>query len=509
MTVRTRIAPSPTGDPHVGTGYIALFDYCLAKAYGGQFVLRIEDTDQQRSTRASEEMILSSLKWLGLEWDEGPDVGGPYGPYRQSERSAIYYEHAMQLIAHGHAFYSFATAQDLAKMRARQTAENSARKGYDLNEWELSAQEVESKLNAGLPYTVRMRVPKEGVVTFEDRLRGTLEFDVAQIDAQILIKSDGLPTYHLANVVDDHLMKITHVLRGEEWLSSTPKHVLLYEYFGWEMPEFVHLPLLRNEDTSKLSKRKNPTSISYYERMGIMPEALLNFLGTMGWSMPDGREHFKLEEMVEVFSQGGIDRISLGGPVFDLTKLRAFNGDWIRELSLDDFLARMQKWAFGRPGTARQMLNMVQQRVKSFSDVAPLVAHFFSGLPGVSMEDLVTSKLDAYATLEAMQFVLWRLDALRVWDLDHVRTVFEEMAKAMGHKQRDFNKPFFVAMSGSLVSTPLYESYVVLGSDMARARLRHAIVVLNGGALLGKKKLKKLEKSYAHVLAAVAQQEGT
>ena len=281
MTVRTRVAPSPTGDPHVGTAYIALFNLAFARQHGGQFLLRIEDTDQQRSTPESEQAILDSLRWLGMDWDEGPDVGGPHGPYRQSERQGIYAGYAEQLLASGHAFKCYRTAEELDAIRnaKQESGHQTALKASDL---ELSADEVAAREAAGAPFVIRMRVPETGTCAVDDMLRGVIELDWSQVDAQILLKSDGMPTYHLANVVDDHLMEITHVIRGEEWISSAPKHKLLYEYFGWDMPKLCHMPLLRNPDKSKLSKRKNPTSILFYKRMGFMPEALLNNLGRMG-----------------------------------------------------------------------------------------------------------------------------------------------------------------------------------------------------------------------------------
>ena len=257
MTVRTRIAPSPTGDPHVGTAYVALFNMAFAKSQGGQFLLRIEDTDQVRSTRESEKSILDALRWLGLDWDEGPDNGGDKGPYRQSERSAIYTKYAEQLVESGHAFRCFCSSERLEELRRTQMEEKLAL-GYDGHCLHLSADEVAKRAAQGEAHVVRMQVPREGQCTFNDMLRGEISIDWAQIDLQVLLKADGMPTYHLANVVDDHLMEISHVIRGEEWINSAPKHILLYQYFGWEAPIFCHLPLLRNVDKSKLSKRKTP-----------------------------------------------------------------------------------------------------------------------------------------------------------------------------------------------------------------------------------------------------------
>ena len=320
--VRTRIAPSPTGDPHVGTAYIALFNRCFAHQHGGDFVLRIEDTDRERSTSKSEQDILSSLKWLGLSWDEGPGCEGGAGPYRQSERSAIYAKHIQQLLDNGSAFRCFCSSERLDEVRKQQMLDKS-QPGYDGHCLSLTREECESKQAAGDQHVIRMKIPQDGECEFEDILRGKVNIAWSQIDMQVLIKSDGMPTYHFANVVDDHLMEISHVIRGEEWINSTPKHILLYQYFGWEAPQFYHMPLLRNPDKSKLSKRKNPTSIRYYEAMGYLPEALLNYLGMMGWTMPSGEEKFSLADMEVSFD---ISRVSLGGPIFDIEKLDWLNG---------------------------------------------------------------------------------------------------------------------------------------------------------------------------------------
>ena len=270
MTVRTRIAPSPTGDPHIGTAYMALFNYAFARRHGGQFLLRIEDTDQTRSTAESERAIFEALGWLGLRWDEGPDVGGPHGPYRQSERTVIYREHAVRLVEAGHAYPCFCSAERLAGLREKQMAAGET-PGYDGHCVAIDPDEARRRIAAGETHVIRMRVPSEGECVFTDRLRGEIRIPWTQVDHQILLKSDGFPTYHLANVVDDHLMGITHVIRGEEWINSAPKHLLLYEYFGWQAPELCHLPLLRNPDKSKLSKRRNPTSINSYRQAGYLP----------------------------------------------------------------------------------------------------------------------------------------------------------------------------------------------------------------------------------------------
>lgn len=326
--VRVRIAPSPTGDPHVGTAYIALFNYIFAKKSQGKFILRIEDTDQQRARASSDLAIMDSLRWLGLSWDEGPDKPGPYGPYRQSERTKIYQEHAKKLIDGGKAYYCFCTAERLDEMRKKQK-EAGQTTGYDRHCRELPKAEVEANLSARKAAVVRLKMPTSGVTAFNDELRGKVEFENQRIDDQVLLKSDSFPTYHLANVVDDHLMKVTHVIRAEEWLSSTPKHEVLYDAFGWEKPKWVHMPLLRNNDKSKISKRKNPTSLLYYKRAGVLPEALLNFLSLMGWNPGGDVEIFTPKDMMEKFN---LTDINLGGPVFDLVKLAWMNSEYLKKL---------------------------------------------------------------------------------------------------------------------------------------------------------------------------------
>lgn len=492
MTVRTRIAPSPTGDPHVGTAYIALFNLCFARQHGGQFILRIEDTDQARSTPESEQAILDSLRWLGLDWDEGPDKGGDFGPYRQSERADIYAKYCQELVDKGHAFHCYRTPEELDELReARRAAGGFA--ALKPSELKLSDEEVAKRKEAGMPYVVRMNVPEgEGPCPVDDMLRGTIELDWGQVDAQILLKSDGMPTYHLANVVDDHLMGITHVLRGEEWINSAPKHKLLYEYFGWDMPQLCHLPLLRNPDKSKLSKRKNPTSILYYQRMGFLPEAVVNYLGRMGWSMPDESEKFSLQQMIDNFD---VQRVSLGGPIFDVEKLSWLNGLWIREdLNVEQLADRLQDWALNRDNLLK-VLPLAQTRMHTLSDFATLSAFLASGQLSLTAESFDEVKLDDEQLKQTLQFALWRLEALRTWERDEIFNTLKELAGQLDIKMKDFLAPLFIAIAGTTASFSVFDSMVLLGPDMSRARLRHALTVKVGE--LGKKQLKKLEKAYA------------
>jgi glutamyl-tRNA synthetase len=487
--IRTRVAPSPTGDPHVGTAYQALFNYAFAKRHGGKFVLRIEDTDRARSTRQSEEAILASLRWLGLNWDEGPDVGGPHGPYRQSERTPIYREHVAQLLEAGHAYRCFCTKERLTAMRAQQGADTA----YDRHCREIPPQESRRRADAGEPFVVRMKIPRDGECLFHDLLRGEIRKDWASVDDQILLKSDGFPTYHLANVVDDHLMAISHVLRGEEWINSVPKHVKLYEYFGWQAPVFCHLPLLRNNDKNKtkLSKRRNPTSINYYRRAGFLPEALLNFLGMMGWLMPDGEEKFTVDEMCANLE---LERISLGGPVFDAAKLRWLNGRYIREDYSDDALVDLlEKWALNRKHIGR-IAPLIHPRLETLADWGHLTAAFFTDDVAFDPQAIKIKGRTNDELLAVLQIALWKLEQQSDFSAAALDPLFRELAETFDLKLRDLTAPFFVILSGRTAWTPLFHSMEVLGADIVRMRLRRAIAALGG---LSAKQRKQLEKRYA------------
>ncbi len=327
---RVRIAPSPTGDPHVGTAYMALFNRALADKTGGKFILRIEDTDRTRYVADSEAQIFAALRWLNLVYDEGPDVGGPVGPYRQSERLPMYKEAAALLVKEGKAYKCFCTNERLEALRKIQTAEKTKHQGYDGLCRSLTAEQIAQNEREGKPCVVRLRMPSEGDIVIADKFRGTVSFPASDQQDAVLLKSDGFPTYHLANIVDDQAMGITHVIRAEEWISSLPLHHELYKAFGWEEPVFAHMPLLRNKDKSKISKRKNPTSLLWYRDAGFLPEAMVNFLSMMGFSMSGDREIFTYEEFLTEFDLG---KVNLGGPVFNLEKLSWLNGEYVRKLS--------------------------------------------------------------------------------------------------------------------------------------------------------------------------------
>ena len=478
--VRVRIAPSPTGDPHVGTAYIGLLNYVFAQQRGGKFILRIEDTDRTRFVPTSEQMIFDSIRWLGLQWDEGPDVGGPFGPYRQSERTEIYRRHAEMLLASGHAYRSFETAEELEAMRKSQLAAKLPPR-YNGAHRELSTAQIAAYEAEGRPSVVRLKVPAEGETTFRDELRGAVTFSHNNVDDQVLLKSDGFPTYHLANVVDDHLMQITDVIRAEEWISSTPKHILLYQAFGWEAPRFWHMPLLRNLDKSKISKRKNPVSVIYYQQSGYLPAALLNFLGLMGGGMPSGgtaaggdtrarnleSEIFSLAQMQERFD---FNKISLGGPVFDLTKLKWLNGEYIRRLTPAEFLAALRETIFSDDYLSR-IAPLVQTRVETLAGFGDMADFFFRDDVMPSPEVFLPKKKTLEETLAFAGEQLAVLEAT-----DFTAEALEPALKKLGEEKdwavRDNFMLLRAIITGSTASPPLLESLIVFGKARTLDRMR-------------------------------------
>jgi glutamyl-tRNA synthetase len=465
--VRVRIAPSPTGDPHVGTAYVALFNYVFARKHGGDFIIRIEDTDQTRYRGSSEDMILRSLKWLGLSWDEGPDVGGAYGPYRQSERREIHAKYAMQLVESGHAYRCFCTPARLDVMRQEQKAAGKTT-GYDRHCRDHSQAKTAAHLTAGDAFVVRLKMPTEGKTVFQDYVRGAIEIDNSRIDDQVLLKSDGYPTYHLANVVDDHLMKISHVMRAEEWVTSTPKHVLLYQAFGWEVPTFCHLPLLRNPDRSKISKRKNPTSLRYYERSGILPHTLLNFLGLMGWSFGDNVEIFSVAEMIERFDP---KHIHLGGPIFDQSKLNWLNNQYLQKSTDDEFVSYIRDQMFS-PEILKLLKPLVCERIDRMEQFVDKNAFFFNGALTYDQATLVPKEKTVADVIGVAGALADVLDEVYDWDAEHLKAALDSHREAIGWKPKDYFMTLRLILTGRKDSPPLIESIVIIGREITRFRLR-------------------------------------
>jgi glutamyl-tRNA synthetase len=481
--IRVRIAPSPTGDPHVGTAYIGLLNFLYARQRSGKFVLRIEDTDRARFVADSEQMIFDSLRWLGLAWDEGPDVGGPFGPYRQSERTEIYRAHVDMLLNSGHAYSSFETAEELDAMRKSQIAAKLPPR-YNGAHRELTASQIAAFEAEGRPAVVRLKVPVEGETAFRDELRGSITFSHNNVDDQVLLKSDGFPTYHLANVVDDHLMQISDVIRAEEWISSTPKHVLLYKAFGWELPRFWHMPLLRNIDKSKISKRKNPVSLIYYRESGFLPQAMLNFLGLMGGGMAQPTEEeivskglnikqsdiYSLPEMLEKFD---FKRISLGGPVFDLTKLKWLNGEYLRALTPEEFFQALRATVFS-DDYLRRIAHLVQTRIETLAQFGEMTDFFFKDdvMPAPEVFVPNTRTLE-----ETLAFAAEQLAVLEATPFTH-----EELEAALKQLGADKHWPvkdnfmlLRAILTGKAASPPLLESMIVFGRARALDRMRRFI----------------------------------
>ena len=489
--VRVRIAPSPTGDPHIGTAYMALFDYAFARHCGGQFILRIEDTDRKRYNEASARAILEALEWLGLTPDEGPSIGGPVGPYVQSQRLPIYQQHAQQLVEAGHAYYCFCTRERLAEMRAAQEATKQDVK-YDRHCLRtLSAEERRRRAEAGESHVIRMKMPDTGVTTFTDSIRGEISFENALLDDQVLMKADNFPTYHLAVVVDDHLMGITHVTRAEEWISSTPKHLVLYQMFGWDIPQYAHFPLLRNPDHSKISKRHGHASLSWYRSQGFLPEALLNYLALLGWSHPEERDIFSLQELTERFS---FERFNKTGPVFDLEKLRWMNGVYIRELPIAELYARAEPF-LQRAGVlppsptpeeaafAQRCLALEQGKAHTLADCPALVSFMcdrdFEFDEQALREWLRPApahvcpafhkQIESIAALPESELTAGKYEEI-------TRAVAEELGVGAGKVIH----PTRVAMSGRTKGPSLFHLMELLGKDEVLRRFNRAIDLTRG-----------------------------
>ena len=472
MSVKTRIAPSPTGDPHVGTAYVGLFNYVFAKQQGGSFILRIEDTDQTRYNEASEQRILEMMMWLGLTPDESPAAGGPNTPYRQSERKDIYKKYADELLEKGTLYRAFETPEELEQIR-------EAKGGYDGRARDIPKDESDRRAADGEPFVLRLRTPDEGETSFRDEIRGEVRIPNSEIRDMVMLKSDGFPTYHFAVVVDDHLMGVTHVVRAEEWITSTPIHKLLYEAFGWALPKFAHLPLLRNpdENKTKISKRKLDTSVDSYREQGILPEALLNFLGNMGWSMPDGGEFFSLEDMTEHFS---FERISLGGPVFDLKKLRFFNAKYLRDsLSLEEVAARVeplltaQNLSWDDEDYLLDVIDILRPRAETLTD---FTSHDYFFRDDFTYSPDAKKKIAGGQTyLQDMEGEFARLDS---YDLDSVDDTIRDYVQAQSVGMGKVMQPLRAALTGKTNAPSVTDLVSVLGRQRVMARIGRALTTV-------------------------------
>lgn len=485
MIVRTRVAPSPTGFPHVGTAYQALFDYVWAKKNQGQFLLRIEDTDVKRFVPGAEEVIYDSLNWLGLSPDEGPQHPGPSAPYHQSKRLGLYQKYAHQLVVQNDAYYCFCSVERLAEARRNQERQKIAPR-YDRACRNVPLQEVRERLGRGEKATVRLRIPSGQTITVNDLLRGPVIFSSDTLDDQVLLKSDGFPTYHLAVVVDDYLWKITHVIRGEEWLPSAPKHVLLYRMLDWPEPVWVHLPLLKNPGGGKISKRHGHTSIFWYREEGFLPEVVLNFLALLEWTHPKGKEVFSLDEIIENFELTSLRKTAA---VFDLNKLYWLNGVYLRQKTVEELYQALQVFARvskapnlserlqSQKALVLRILPLVRERMRTLKDFEEMTEFFFKESVDVTKE--------AFADLLSFSQNIWKevvsgLENLHpdVWDKAHLETAVHQIIERSQVKSKDVLMVMRVAVTGRKISPPLWESLEVLGKEKTLFRLREASKVL-------------------------------
>jgi nondiscriminating glutamyl-tRNA synthetase len=470
--VRVRFAPSPTGYLHVGGLRTALYNYLFAKRNGGTMVLRIEDTDRNRYVEGAVDNLRNTLKNSGINYDEGPDKGGDFGPYTQSERQQLYVEHCNQLLASGKAYKCFCTPERLDEMRAKQQAAGEDLR-YDGHCRNLATDEIAAKEAAGLPYTVRLKVPENQTVRMTDLIRGDIAFDTAQIDDQILLKSDGYPTYHLANVVDDHHMRISHVIRGEEWLPSTPKHILMYQAFGWDLPQFAHLPLLLNPDRSKLSKRQGDVAVEDYLAKGYLADALVNYVALLGWNPGTDQELFTLTELTEAFN---LDKVNKAGAVFDVAKLRWMNSQYLKKMEEEAYLELLRPVvaAFNNNRYGDAVVDKIALAIRNNIEYASQATDF---LDVFYREDITPENAEANDMLkletsqQVFAYFLDHIDASEEWTSADFKKLMKDTQKAIGVKGKNLFMPMRIALSGQMHGPDLTLYAEIIGRGAVRERI--------------------------------------
>jgi glutamyl-tRNA synthetase len=481
MSVRTRIAPSPTGEYTVGNLRTVLYDYALARKNKGQFIVRIEDTDRNRLVEGAMERILMVFKDYGLCWDEGPEVGGPYAPYLQSERLDIYKKYAKELVDNGHAYYCFCTPERLQKLRNEQQARGEAKTSYDKHCRSLAKEEVEENLKKDLPYVVRLKVPENETIVLHDFIHGDISFNTNEVEDAILLKSDGFPTYHLAAMVDDHLMKITHVLRGIEWLTSSPLHILLYNFFDWELPIFVHLPLLKEKGSNtKLSKRFGSVAAADFLKDGYLPEATLNLLMFIGWNPGTEKEIYTLEEFVQDFSLEKVQKTDLA--VFDREKLAWLNGHYIRQLSVEKLMKKLKDWAqkfdvklniSEKKDYDLKVLGLVQERMKTLAEFNELVSYFYQE-PTIDKELLVKQTKSPEKTKEILEkfYKLYSELDKKMWVKENLDELSHKLLEKNGYKPKEAFMTVRIAVTGVTATPPIFDTIEVLGQEKTLERIK-------------------------------------
>ena len=485
--VRVRYAPSPTGVPHVGNIRTALFNWLFARHNGGRLIVRIEDTDQARTQTGAIEAILESLRWLDLDWDEGPEVGGDYGPYLQSERLEIYDRYAQQLLDSGAAYHCYCSAERLKAVRDEQS-KHKQNPRYDGRCRDVPEQQAKAGGDADLP-VVRFRVPEARTISFNDRIRDQVSFESDELGDFVLIKTDRFPTYHMANVVDDHLMEISHVLRAEEWLSSTPRHLLLYEALGMTPPDYGHLPIILGPDRSKLSKRHGAAALLDYRDLGFLPDAMVNYLALMGWALDDHTELFTREMLVKHFT---LERVGKSGAIFDITKLAWMNGVKLREMSPDKFMeVALSSLESGLPQDiirpldqdyAGRVLSLLQERTKTLKELPELAGFFFVEDLSHDPKALVPKKMDHEGAVTALKSALAVLTELRGWDVETLEGALRPLAPTLGIKTGQLFGALRVGVTGRMAAPPLFDTMAVLGRDRCMDRLKAALEVLESAA---------------------------
>ncbi|MDR1626212.1 MAG: glutamate--tRNA ligase [Spirochaetia bacterium] len=490
MSVRVRYAPSPTGLQHIGGVRTALFNYFFARASGGTFILRIEDTDRERYDQRALQDIYDTFDWLGIRWDEGPRAGGNYGPYFQSERTRLYREHAHRLVDSGRAYYCFCGAERLEKMRGDQAAKGEAQ-GYDRHCRNILPEEAQARKEKGEPFVIRLKIPLEGSTGFHDRLIGTIERANRDINPDpVLLKSDGFPTYHLANVIDDHFMEITHIMRAQEWIPSGPLHVLLYRAFGWETPEYCHLPMVMGEDGQKLSKRHGSTSLVEFRGGGYLPEAIINYVSLLGWSYDDSRQIFSRADLETLFT---LDKLNKAAAVFDYRKLEWFNGHYIRECADGDLAKRLVPFlqkenilgdpvSAGEEKTLLESIPIIKERLRFLGAAAGLLRFIFKDAPDYTAEDLIPKKTGAAEALRFLEEAKTLMAVFFEKTDEENEAAFRELSQKLGTRLGNVLGPLRVAVTGSKVSPPLFESIRLVGKERTLARIGKAIGILSQAA---------------------------
>jgi len=480
-SVRVRFAPSPTGYPHVGNIRTALFNWLFARHYEGSFIVRIEDTDVTRRVKGAVEAIRDGLRWLGLDWDEGPEVGGNYGPYFQSQRLEMYHRAAERLISQGDAYYCYCSPRRLEEMRAEQVRRKQP-PGYDRHCRDLSQAEQSQKAAEGITPVVRFKTPLDGQTKFNDLIWGEVVFENNTIDDFVLLKSDGYPTYHLANVVDDHAMEISHVIRAEEWISSTPRHLLLYQAFGFEPPQFIHHPMILGPDRAKLSKRHGAVSIIDYREQGYLPETMFNFLALIGWSLDDKTEILSRQELIDNFS---LERIGRTGAIFNRDKLNWMNGVYIRSLTADEFFEAAMPYLMmdrlaGETLIAdeqyvRDVLPLIQERARTLTEVAELAQFFFVDELDYDTNLLIGKNMSRQSTAQALAAAQQRLEKLEVFAADSLEAMLRPLAAELELKTGQLFGVLRVATTGRTAAPPLFQTMAVLGRERCLRRIGAAL----------------------------------